>query len=56
VKTLLEPALAAALALVLTLLILGIAAPVAVIFAIACSPIAWALACAGAWIGRSANP
>jgi hypothetical protein len=52
-KTLLEPALAAGLALALTLVILGIAAPVAIIFAIACAPIAWALACAGAWIGRA---
>jgi hypothetical protein len=30
---------------------LGLAAPVAVVFAIAFAPIALGLACAGAWIG-----
>jgi RsiW-degrading membrane proteinase PrsW (M82 family) len=50
--TMLEPALASGLAIVLTLVVLGLAAPVAVIFALAFAPIAWALACAGAWIGR----
>jgi RsiW-degrading membrane proteinase PrsW (M82 family) len=50
--TLLEPALATALAIVATLAILGFAAPIAVIFAVAFSPIAFGLACAGAWIGR----
>lgn len=50
--TLLEPALASGLAIVLLLLLLGIAAPVALIFALACSPVAWGLSCAGAWIGR----
>lgn len=50
--TLLEPALATALAIVATLAALGFAAPVAVIFAIAFSPIAFGLACAGAWVGR----
>lgn len=50
--TLLEPALASGLAIVLTLLLLGLAAPVVLVFALAFSPIAWALACAGAWVGR----
>jgi RsiW-degrading membrane proteinase PrsW (M82 family) len=50
--TLLEPALATALAIVATLALLGFAAPIAVIFAIAFSPIAFVLACAGAWVGR----
>jgi hypothetical protein len=50
--TLLEPALAAALAIVTTLVLLGLAAPVALVFAVAFSPIAFALACAGAWAGR----
>jgi RsiW-degrading membrane proteinase PrsW (M82 family) len=50
--TLLEPALATALAIVLALILLGFAAPVALVFALAFSPIAWALACAGAWVGR----
>jgi RsiW-degrading membrane proteinase PrsW (M82 family) len=53
--TLLEPALASGLAIVLTLVLLGLAAPVALVFALAFSPIAWGLACAGAWIGRPAR-
>lgn len=53
--TMLEPAVAAGLAIVLTLVLLGLAAPVALIFALAFSPIAWALACAGAWVGRPAR-
>ena len=52
--TLLEPALASALAILLTLVVLGLAAPVALVFALAFSPIAWGLACAGAWVGRPA--
>jgi RsiW-degrading membrane proteinase PrsW (M82 family) len=51
--TMLEPALASGLAIGLTLVLLGLAAPVALVFAFAFSPIAWALACAGAWVGRS---
>ena len=50
--TLLEPGLSAVLALIVTLLVLGLAAPVAVVFALASSPVAWGLACAGAWVGR----
>ncbi|WP_394822291.1 PrsW family intramembrane metalloprotease [Pendulispora albinea] len=53
--TLLEPALATALALLATLLLLGLAAPVALVFALAFSPVAWGLACAGAWVGRVAK-
>lgn len=53
--TLLEPALASGLAIVFVLFLLGLAAPVALVFALAFSPIAWALACAGAWIGRPAR-
>jgi len=53
--TLFEPAVASALAIVLTLVLLGLAAPVALVFALAFSPIAWALACAGAWVGRPAR-
>jgi hypothetical protein len=53
--TMLEPALASGLAIVLTLVLLGFAAPVAVVFALAFSPIAWGLACAGAWVGRPAR-
>lgn len=51
--TLLEPALASGLALLLLLLMLGFTAPVALVFALAFSPIAWGLSCAGAWVGRS---
>jgi RsiW-degrading membrane proteinase PrsW (M82 family) len=51
--TLLEPVLAAALAIVATLLVLGLAAPVAMIFAVAFSPVALALAGAGAYVGRT---
>jgi RsiW-degrading membrane proteinase PrsW (M82 family) len=50
VRTLLEPALASVLALGITLVALGIAAPVAVVFGLAISPIAWVLSCAGAWV------
>jgi RsiW-degrading membrane proteinase PrsW (M82 family) len=50
VRTLLEPALACVLALVVTLVALGFAAPVAVVFGLAISPIAWVLSCAGAWV------
>ncbi|MDP9035046.1 MAG: PrsW family intramembrane metalloprotease [Myxococcota bacterium] len=52
VRTLLEPALAAVLALVVTLVGLGFAAPFTVVFALALSPIAWVLSCLGAWIAR----
>lgn len=54
VRTLLEPALASVLALVVTLVALGFAAPFTVVFAVALSPIAWLLSCVGAWVGREA--
>jgi RsiW-degrading membrane proteinase PrsW (M82 family) len=50
-RSVLEPAMSAGLAIAGTLVLLGLAAPVAVVFAIAFAPIAFALACAGAWIG-----
>ncbi len=50
--TLLEPALATGLAILAVLVMLGLAAPVALVFGVAFSPIAFALACAGAWMGR----
>lgn len=52
VRTLLEPALASALAILITLIVLGFTAPIGLVFALAFSPIAWAFACAGAWVGR----
>ncbi len=55
VATLLEPALSAGLAIVAALVLLGLAAPIALVFALAFSPIALALACAGAWVGRTAR-
>jgi RsiW-degrading membrane proteinase PrsW (M82 family) len=54
VHTLLEPALAAVVALFVTLVALGFAAPFAVVFGLALAPIAWLLSIAGAWVGRSA--
>ena len=56
VPTLLEPALACVLALVVTLVVLGFAAPFAVVFGLAISPIAWVLSCAGAWVAGSCRP
>jgi RsiW-degrading membrane proteinase PrsW (M82 family) len=53
--TLLEPALASALALLLVMIALGLAAPIALMFGLAFSPILWGLACFGAWIGRPAR-
>lgn len=50
--SLLEPAIAAVLAIVLALVMLGMLAPVALVFAFALAPIAFGLACAGAWVGR----
>lgn len=53
--TLLEPAVASGLAIGLTLVLLGLAAPVTLVFALAFSPVAWGLACMGAWVGRPAR-
>ncbi len=50
-RSVLEPAMAAALALVLVMVFLGMVAPVSVVFAIAFAPIAFALSCVGAWVG-----
>jgi hypothetical protein len=49
--TVLEPAFAAGLAMALTVAILSVTAPSAVIFAFAILPVAFALACGGAWFG-----
>ncbi len=54
--TLLEPALASALAIALVLAVLGFAAPIALLFALTFSPVAWGLSCAGAWVGRPEAP
>ena len=55
VRTLLEPALACVLALVdHPRGAWASRRPFAVVFALALSPIAWVLACVGAWVGREA--
>jgi len=51
VPTLLEPALASAIAITGVCGLLGVLAPVALVFAFAFSPIAFGLSCAGAWAG-----
>lgn len=50
-RSLLEPALAAALTVALLITLLALAAPIGVLFAIAVAPIALGLACGGAWFG-----
>jgi len=52
-RSVLEPAIATALAIVLLMVFMGMVAPVSVVFAIAFAPIAFALSCAGAWVGLS---
>ena len=52
-KSVLEPAIAAALAIIGALVLLGVAAPITVVFAVAFAPVAFGLACAGAWVGIS---
>jgi len=47
----LEPALSAALALASIVAILALVAPLGVLFALAVAPLAFGLACGGAWIG-----
>jgi hypothetical protein len=47
----LEPAMGAGVAIVMVLLTLSATAPVAVIFALAVAPVAFVLACGGAWFG-----
>lgn len=49
--TVMEAALAAGIAIIAFAVLLGAAAPVALVFAIAGAPIAFALACVGAWTG-----
>lgn len=52
-RSVLEPAIAAGLAIAGSLVLLGLAAPVAVVFATAFAPVAFGLACIGAWMGIS---
>jgi RsiW-degrading membrane proteinase PrsW (M82 family) len=50
--SLLEPALASACAIVLTLVALGLTVRVGLLLGLSCAPIAWLFACGGAWLGR----
>lgn len=50
-QSVLGPAISAFLAIGGGVVLLGLAAPVAVVIGLACAPVAFALACAGAWIG-----
>jgi hypothetical protein len=47
----LEPAIAAALAIAVVVAMLSVTAPVTVVIALAVAPVAFSLACAGAWFG-----
>jgi len=49
--TVLEPALSTLAALVALVVLLSLTAPIAVLFALALTPIALGLACGGAWLG-----
>ena len=50
-RSVLEPALASSIAILAILVLVGLATPVAVVFGLAVAPPAFALACAGAFIG-----
>lgn len=50
-RSVLEPALGASVAIVGLVVLLGLAAPIAVVFGLALAPVAFALACTGAWVG-----
>jgi hypothetical protein len=50
-RSVLEPALASSIAILAILVLIGLATPVAVVFGLAVAPPAFALACAGAFIG-----
>ncbi|MFO0552117.1 MAG: PrsW family glutamic-type intramembrane protease [Polyangiaceae bacterium] len=50
-RSVLEPALGASIAIIGIVTLLGLAAPVAVVFGLALAPVAFALSCAGAWVG-----
>jgi hypothetical protein len=50
-QSVLEPAISAVIAIGGGVVLLGLAAPVAVVIGLACAPVAFALACAGAWFG-----
>jgi len=51
--TILEAAIATGIAITLLIVVLSITAPIAVVFALAVAPVAFTLACGGAWFGVS---
>jgi hypothetical protein len=50
-ESVLEPALASGAAIVVVMLMLSITEPVALVVAVAIAPLAFSLACGGAWFG-----
>jgi hypothetical protein len=52
-RSVLEPAISAGVAIAGSLVLLGVASPVAGVFALALAPVAFGLACAGAWFGMA---
>ncbi|HEX9621186.1 MAG TPA: PrsW family glutamic-type intramembrane protease [Polyangiaceae bacterium] len=50
-RSIVEAALGAALAIMIVVVMLGISAPTAVVFALAAAPLAFGLACGGGWFG-----
>lgn len=53
--TLFEPALAALVAVVVSLVAFGMSGTMALVWGLSCAPAAWGFACAGAWLGRRAG-
>jgi|GEM_PF-490361 len=51
-----EPGMGALVAIVIVLALLAVAAPVSVVFALAIAPLAFGLACVGAWFGLRRAP
>ena len=51
--TILESAMASALSILAVIAFLAVGAPGAMVFVLACAPVAWGFACMGAWIGRT---
>lgn len=51
--TLFEPAMAALLAVTVSLVAFGMSGTMALVWGLACAPAAWGFACAGAWVGRT---
>lgn len=54
-KSVIEPAISSLFAIIGAIVLLGLAAPVAVVIALACAPFAFGLAYFGAWLGLSSS-